>query len=110
MFHTNVLKELYFCYTKKDDLVLQRKTQMETYQRMIQKILSQQCSTNIVEFYKLYEKYNHDYNVVTLENPLKCEKLQEMIHDKNRIIHEIQKLNVCNREDMEQIRTILKSE
>ncbi len=104
MFYTEILKELYTCYTKKDDLVEQRKVQMEQYQKMIHTILQQPCQQNIVEFYKLYEKYNYRYNLETLENPLKCERLEEMIHKKNQMIDKMKGYNICS--DFEKIKIL----
>jgi hypothetical protein len=106
MFYTGLLKELYTCYMKKDELVLQRKTQMEEYQKMVQKILGLPCHKNVIEFYKLFEKYNYSYNLESLDNPLKCDKIQEMINNKNRVIDSIQKLDICN--DIDKVRDLLK--
>ena len=95
MFNTSIFKELYNCYLKKDELIIKRKEQMNDYRNMIQPILNKKCYKNVIEFYKLFEEYNYQYNLETLENPLKCDKLDELIDRKNKIIKEMNSIDVC---------------
>lgn len=96
MFNTSIIRELYTCYTKKDELIEKRKEQMNNYQEMIGDILNKPCTKNIIEFYKLFEAYNYNYNLETLENPLKCDKLEELIIRKNTIINHMKSIDICN--------------
>ena len=96
MFNTGIIKELYTCYTKKDELIIKRKEQMGDYNDMVTSILNKKCYKNIIEFYKIYEVYNYNYNLEILDNPLKCDRIEELINKKNKIIKEMNSIDICN--------------